>query len=286
MPAAPATILARRQEPMIYSERTDLPAILNGILDRASQNLTVEKLLIQLHLDPANITFEAVLHRLIEVMLANITIANTFALIGAGFYAATFITPTMVPLRIFSIISAVFFVVYGVLGGVISTFLMYLLLLPINSLRLYQILKLIKKARVAARGDLSVDWLKPFMDTRNYRKGDVLFRKGQVADEMLLIVTGKFLVSEIGVELLPGRLVGELGFVTHNNKRTQSVECLEDGAVMTIAYDRLLEVYFEQPDFGYYFLRLTSDRLLQNIARLEGTIEQYKGKLQAAGVAV
>jgi len=35
-------------------------------------------------------------------------------------------------------------------------------------------------------------------------------------------------------------------------------------------------------DFGYYFLRLASDRLLQNNARLEGIIEQYKVKLQAA----
>ena len=54
---------------------------------------------------------------------------------------------------------------------------------------------------------------------------------------------------------------------------------------MTIGYDRLLEIYFEQPDFGYYFLRLTTDRLLQNIARLEGVIDQYKSKLQAAGAA-
>jgi len=270
---------------MMDSQLLELPAILQRVADRIAQNLTIEKLLMQLNLDPGNISFDAVLHRLIEVMLANITIANTCALIGAGFYAATFITPTMVPLRIFGIISAVFFVAYGILGGVISTFLMYFLLLPINSLRLYQILKLIKKARVAAKGDLSLDWLKPFMDTRTYKKGDVLFRKGQVADEMLLIVTGKFLVSEIGVELAPGRIVGELGFVSHHNKRTQTVECVEDGAVMTIGYDRLLEVYFEQPDFGYFFLRLTSDRLLQNNARLESTVEQYKLRLQAAGIA-
>ena len=120
------------------------------------------------------------------------------------------------------------------------------------------------------------------MDRRIYRKGDILFRKGQTAKEMFLTTTGKFLVTEIGIELPPGRLVGELGFLTPNNKRTQSVECIEDGAVLTISYDRLLEVYFEYPDFGYYFLRLSSDRLLQNNARLEGIIEQYKVKLQAA----
>jgi hypothetical protein len=264
------------------SEILDVAEILNRILERAAQNLTIEKLLIQLNLDPSNITLEAIFHRLVEVALANINIANTCALIGACFYAATFLMPTMVRLRVYGILSALFFVAYGVLAGVISTFLMYLLLLPINSLRLFQIIKLVKKARVAVQGDLSIDWLKPFMNSRNYRKGDILFRKGEPANEMYLTTTGKFLVTEIGVELPPGRLMGELGFLTPNNKRTQTVECIEDGAVMIISYDRLLEVYFEYPDFGYYFLRLSSDRLIQNIARLEATVEEYKAKLQTA----
>jgi len=184
---------------------------------------------------------------------------------------------------VLGILSALFFMAYGLLATAIPTFLMYLLLLPINSIRLVQISKLVKKARIAAQGDLSIDWLKPFMDTRKYKKGDILFRKGARADEMFLITTGKFLVKEINVELLPGRIMGELGFVTPNNKRTQTVECIEDGAVMTITYDRLLEVYFEYPDFGYFFLRLSSDRLLQNIARLEASVEDYKLKLKAAG---
>jgi hypothetical protein len=270
---------------MMLSDNMDLPAILNRIVERAAQNLTIEKLLIQLDLDPSNITFDAVFHRLVDVFIANINIANACALIGAAFYAVTFLTPTMVRLRVFGILSALFFVAYGLLGNAISTFLMYFLLLPINSVRLYQIVKLVKKARVAAQGDLSVEWLKPFMYARAYKKGEVLFRKGDIADEMLLIVSGKFLVREIGVELQSGRLVGEIGFVTHNNKRTQSVECLESGTVMTIGYDRLLEIYFEQPDFGYYFLRLTTDRLLQNIARLEGVVDKYKTRLQEAGLA-
>jgi hypothetical protein len=263
----------------------DIVDVLDRIVERAAQNLTIEKLLIQLHLDPTNITFDVIFQRLLEVALTNINIANFCALLGAAFYAGTFLMPTMVRLRVFGILSAVFFMAYGLLATAIPTFLMYLLLLPINSFRLFQIVKLVKKARIAAQGDLSIDWLKPFMDTRNYKKGDVLFIKGQKADEMFLITTGKFLVKEIGVELLPGRLMGELGFVTPNNKRTQTVECIEDGAVMTITYDRLLEVYFDNPDFGYFFLRLSSDRLLQNMARMEATIEDYKLKLQAATAA-
>ena len=264
------------------SQYLDLSAFLNRVFERVSQNLTIEKLLIQLHLDPNNISFDAIFHRLFDITLTNINIPNVCALIGAGFYATTFLMRTMVPLRVFGILSALFFMAYGALGGAITTFFMYLLLLPINSLRLFQIIKLVKKARVAVQGDLSLDWLKPFMDRRIYRKGDILFRKGQTAKEMFLTTTGKFLVTEIGVELPPGRLVGELGFLTPKNKRTQSVECIEDGAVLTISYDRLLEVYFEYPDFGYYFLRLSADRLLQNNARLEGVIEQYKAKQQTA----
>lgn len=255
------------------SDDQNLAAILNHALERATQNLTINKLLIQIGLDPNNVTFHAIFVRLIDLASADLNFANMCALIGAGFYAATLLMRTMVPLRVFGIVSALFFMAYGALAGAMSTFFMYLLLLPINSWRLFQMRSLVKKARVAAQGDLSMDWLKPFMNRRIYSHGDVLFRKGQLANEMFLTVTGKFLVREIGVELPPGRLMaGELGFVTPNNKRTQTVECIENGEVLAITYDRLLEIYFDNPEFGYFFLRLASDRLLQNIARLEATI--------------
>jgi len=79
---------------------------------------------------------------------------------------------------------------------------------------------------------------------------------------MFLTVTGKFLVTEISVELPPGRLMGELGFLTPNKRRTATVQCIEDGIVLTITYEKLLEIYFQNPQFGYYFLVLSSQRLL------------------------
>lgn len=267
------------------SNDQNLTTMLDHALDRATQNLTFAKLLIQIGLDPTNVTWHAIVARLIDVGVAHLNFANACALIGAGFYAATLLMRTMVPLRVFGIISALFFVAYGALAGAMSTFFMYLLLLPLNSWRLFQMRGLVKKARVAAQGDLSMDWLKPFMNRRIYRRGDVLFRKGQTANEMFLTVTGKFLVREIGVELPPGRLVGELGFVTPNNRRTQTVECIESGEVLTITYDRLLEIYFDNPEFGYFFLRLASDRLLQNISRLEGIIAAGAATADAAAVA-
>jgi cyclic nucleotide-binding protein len=258
------------------SANIDPSAILNRALAIAAQNLRVEKVVIQLGLDPAHLTYDAVFNRLTEIALANITVPNMLALVGAGLYVATLMVRTIVPLRIIGILSIVFFIAYGALAGAVATFFLYLLSLPINIIRLRQMLNLVKKARISAQGDLSMDWLRPFMSPRKYRTGEVLFNKGDVAKEMFLTVTGKFLVTEIGVELPPGRMMGELGFVAPENRRTQTVKCTEDGAVLTITYEKLLELYFQNPEFGYYFLRLTSERLLQNIARLEAVIEANK----------
>ena len=185
----------------------DLSGTLSRILEYAAQNLRFEKLLIQLGLDPANITYEAIFHRLLDIFIANINFANTLALVGAIFYVATLMVRTIIPLRIVGIISIVFFIGYGALAGAVATLLLYLLSLPINVIRLSQMLSLAKKARISAEGDLSMDWLRPFMTPRKYKKGDVLFHKGDLAKEMFLTITGKFLVTEIGVELPPGRIM-------------------------------------------------------------------------------
>jgi hypothetical protein len=229
--------------------------------------------------------FEPIFNRLTDAAAAAINPPNMLGLMGAVFSVATLLMRTIVPLRVAALISDVFFLAYGVLANSITTFILYSLLVPINSVRLYQMVKLVKKARVSAQGDLSMDWLKPFMIRHAYRRGDVLFQKGDPANELFFTVTGTLLVTELGIEIPPGRLVGELGFLSPDNRRTQTVECTEDGEVLTMTYDKLLELYFQNPKFGYYFLRLSSEHLLQNIARLEGIIERNRAKLKDEAVA-
>jgi CRP-like cAMP-binding protein len=255
-----------------------LDSAVNRIADFAA-NLGIDNLFLKLGVDPAHITYDAVYHRLVELALANINTANMLALAGAMFYVATLMMRTIVPLRVIGIISIAFFMAYGLVAGAVGTFLLYLLSLPVNVIRLRQMLTLVKKARMSSQGDLSMDWLRPYMTPRKYRKGEVLFRKGDVANELFLTVTGKFLVTEIGIELPPGRIMGELGFVAPKNRRTQTIQCIENGDVLTITYETLLELYFQNPEFGYYLLSLTSERLLQNISRLEGVVEEYKTRL-------
>src|SRR6516165_2731109 len=199
---------------MMASSSADISTILNRILNTAADNFRIAKILVQMGLDPNNITYDALFNRLLEIVLANITLANMFALVGAIFFVATLLMQTMVPLRFANMVGCSFFAISGALSGSVAAFLLYLLLLPVNAVRLRQLLKLVKKARNATQGDMSMEWLKPFMTERKYRRGDRVFRKDDAATEMFLIVSGKFLVKEIGVEIPPGSPMGELGFLS------------------------------------------------------------------------
>lgn len=212
----------------------------------------------------------------------HIGVAEFFAAIGAVFYVATIAMQTMVPLRIAGIVSTIFFILYGYYAKSYPTMFMYLFLLPLNVVRLRQMLMLVKKVKVSSSGDLSMNWLKPFMTRRQYFKGDILFQKGDVAEEMYYTVTGKFLLTELGIEVAPGQLVGEMGLLSPENQRTATLECVGDGDVLTISYERLRELYFQNPEFGFYFLKLTSGRLLQNISRLEDQLAERTLPLRAA----
>ena len=200
--------------------------------------------------------------------------------VGLGFFAgvlyiASHYMKTMVPLRLCEIGSNALFVVYGAFYPSWPTLALYGILVPLNSLRLYEMLQLVKKVRTASQGDLSMDWLKPFMHKHSYKQGAVLFRKGDHAEEMFYIVSGRCRISELGLELSGGQMVGELGFLTPEHQRTQTVECIDDVDMLAISYDKVRELYFQNSSFGFYLLRLASERLLQNVDRMERVIEAH-----------
>src|SRR5438876_11266616 len=92
------------------SSSADFSTILNRILDTAADNLRIAKILVQMGLDPNSITYDALFNRLLEIVLANITLANMFALVGAIFLVATLLMHTMVQLRVSNMAGWTFFV--------------------------------------------------------------------------------------------------------------------------------------------------------------------------------
>jgi cyclic nucleotide-binding protein len=194
---------------------------------------------------------------------------EVFGFVGALFYIGTHWMKTMVPLRVLGITSNVCLLTYATLHYSVPSMLLYGALIPINTLRLTQMLKLVRQVEDAAQGDLNMDWLKPFMSKRRYEAGAILFRRGDRAEEMFYTVSGRFRLVESGIEIGPGQVVGELGLLAPENRRTQSLECTEDASVLVISYEKVRELYFQNPQFGFYFLRLISERMFENIERLE-----------------
>lgn len=192
----------------------------------------------------------------------------------AGYVAAilvflTFYMKTMIPLRLVGICSNCVFIIYAYFGTLYPVLILHIILLPLNLLRLREMLRLTKQVSAATRADLSMDWLKPFTSTRQLETGDVLFRKGDRANAMFFIVSGAYRLVEIGVQLPQGQVVGELGLLAPDQARTQTLECTASGEVLQITYEQVKQLYYQNPQFGFYFLQLTTKRLFENIAHLE-----------------
>ncbi len=143
-----------------------------------------------------------------------------------------------------------------------------------NSYRLHQMLQLVRDVKRSVNSDLSMDWLKPFMTERICTAGEILFYKDEKAEDMFYIVSGRYRLVESGIELPVGAIVGELGMLSPSNLRTQSLECIESGTILSVSYSKVEELYVQNPEFGFYFLRLSSARLFQNLAKAEERLAQ------------
>ncbi|MFL4991153.1 MAG: Crp/Fnr family transcriptional regulator [Microvirga sp.] len=186
---------------------------------------------------------------------------------------------TIIPLRCIGIGANICSLIFSSFTGNYPSLVVNLILLPLNGMRLYQMLGLIKRVKQASRSDLSMDWLKPFMTRHKTRTGELLFAKGDVADCMFFTISGRYRLKEIDIELLQGQVVGEMGFMSPSNTRTQTLECLEAGEVLSISYDEVRQLYFQNPEFGFYFLRLASERLFSNMEKMEEEIVRLRAAL-------
>ncbi|WP_441965703.1 Crp/Fnr family transcriptional regulator [Microvirga sp. 2MCAF38] len=183
---------------------------------------------------------------------------------------------TIIPLRCVGIVANVVSLTYNYHLGLVPGVIVNLILLPLNGTRLFQMLRLIRKVKSASQSDLSMDWLKPFMTKRGVKAGETLFHKDDEADCMFYTLSGRFRLRQLGIDLPPGRVVGEMGFLSPDNKRTQTLECVESGEVLSITYDQVRQLYFQNPEFGFYFLRLTTERMFANMERLEAELSQLR----------
>jgi hypothetical protein len=216
----------------------------------------------------------------------NLNYVTVIGFIASGLVIATLSMRTMIPLRIVGLLSNVAFVSYGLLFGSMPTVMLHSILFPLNIYRLREMLNLIKRVKLASKGDMSLDWIKPFMSKRAIEAGEILFRKGDEANQMFFLVDGELHLQEIDINIQPGAVVGELGMLAPSRTRTQTLVCTQGGSLLEISYDRIEQLYYQNPQFGFYFLRLSTARLFENIGRLERSLAERDQEIFALRNAI
>ncbi|MET0867460.1 MAG: cyclic nucleotide-binding domain-containing protein [Pseudorhodoplanes sp.] len=208
--------------------------------------------------------------------LTHMRFAEFLGYIAAALVFTTFSMKTMVPLRVVGICSNVFFIAYGYLNPAYPLLVLHCLLLPLNIFRLREMLSLVKETKHSTEGDLDMNWIKPFTKTRDMHPGEVLFRKDEEATEIIFVMSGSLKLPEIGVTIAPGEVVGELGMLSPDRKRTATAVCVDGGQILVITYDQVRELFFQNPKFGYYFMQLASQRLFDNLTRAQAEISALR----------
>src|SRR5262245_43973140 len=122
------------------------------------------------------------------------------ALFATVFVIATTTMRTMIPLRVFGILTNLIVIATAIPRRNYLLILVQALVLVLNSYRLHQMLQLVKDVKRSVSSDLSMEWLKPFMTERKCGTGEVLFYKDEKAEDMLYIVSGRFRLVESGIE--------------------------------------------------------------------------------------
>jgi CRP/FNR family transcriptional regulator, cyclic AMP receptor protein len=213
----------------------------------------------------------------------NMSQANLWGYVAAALVFVTFWMKTMVPLRVLGIGSNIFFIAYGYLASAYPPLLLHVFLLPLNIVRLREMRNLIKQVETAASGDLNMAWIKPFTSSRLMNKDEFIFSKGETANCLFFVVSGRCRLIESGIEIAPGAVVGEFALISPDKTRTQTLQCMEAGKLLEITYGQVKQLYYQNPTFGFFFLQLISRRLFENIKRLESEVGHLRAQLAAAG---
>lgn len=170
----------------------------------------------------------------------------------------------MIPLRFMAMAGNALGVLLGAATGNAATLFKHAVNLPLNAARMREMRRLIASVREAQTHDLNIEWLRPFMHPRSARAGERLFSKGDDAHEAYVLVEGHMEIVERGATISPGEIFGEMALFTASGKRTATARCLTDVRVLVITYEQFEQLYFQNPEFGLYLVRLIVRRYEMN----------------------
>ena len=190
------------------------------------------------------------------------------ALFASVFLIATYTMTTMIPLRIFGILTnLVLILTFSFTTGNYHTMVLHMVLLVLERLPAEPDASAGARREESVNSDLSIAWLKPFMTERKTRgrRGPVL--QGREGRGDVLYRQRPFRLVESGIEVPVGSLTGESA-CCRRGRAHPDAGMHRNRLDLGVTYSKVEELYVQNPAFGFYFLRLVSARLFQNLATL------------------
>ncbi len=182
---------------------------------------------------------------------------------------STFYMKKMIPLRAVGASANLAFVIYTLCSyfflqrGIWPLFILHIALFPLNIVRMMQMMQLVNKVHESSTGYFAIDFLTPYMEKESLKKGDYLFRKGDDSLRMYYVQNGIVRLEEIGITLDRGELIGEMGLFSSNHKRSATAVCETDVELLSISKSNVMQLYYQNPKFGFYLVQLVTDRLVE-----------------------
>ena len=211
-------------------------------------------------------TLLATLNEPVQVLaLASAGVAALMVVISA-------FVKTMIPLRWLAVASNVGFIIYGLAHPAPLMVVLHAVLLPVNLWRVRQMVKLTQRVAASAADSQQLQiWLRPYMRSREYRAGSMVFANGEEASRMYFLAAGEVELPEVGRRLAPGQMFGEIAFFAPDRKRSSSARCVSDCTLLSIDEDTFKQLVYQNPDFGLEVVRLIAGRLTDDIRRLQAS---------------
>lgn len=178
---------------------------------------------------------------------------------------AAFFMKAILPLRAIAIASNVAFIVYGIAAENTPILVLHVALLPLNALRIFQHLRLIRTVRSALENEPQIEKLIPLMSRRDLPRGTVIFKRGDRAETIYLLSDGEILFTELGVTLGPQMIFGEVGPFLVDKRRTGTAVCKTDCVVYALSEARLEDVVIKEPALGLFLTKLVAQRMNRNV---------------------
>jgi DNA-binding NarL/FixJ family response regulator len=119
----------------------------------------------------------------------------------------------------------------------------------------------------AEHGRLNLSWLQAEMSHRRLRKGQTIFRIGDVGNALYYLQRGSVHLPEIGTTVEPGEVFGEIGIFTPEHKRTCSAVCEADSELFSLSSEQVKRIHFANPQFAFFILHLIATRLMADRKR-------------------